>query len=367
MDDPIITSLNRGADWLIDTVGSAFSFNRSSPQASAGKEANALLKAGCEAFDRKDYDRARVLFQDCLVLCNQWGFESGRASCHHILGRIAIAKNDCAAARHHFEQCWASLTPESPVGQRFNILLWTTITVHMQGDVETALAWADMCLGVAEEAGDPQWRARAYNALGDLSVDYGDLRTASVFYEQGHTLFCQAQDSAGEVVVKIGQARLCKLNGDFGAAKMLLKECMRICRETGNNSAIGYVVGSLGSIALKKRDYAEALSLYRLSSNLKNQAADVWAILPNLEACITIANATGQARRAARLVGATEALRRKMGTALAGPGKKEFEQNVEAARERLGAEAFEALRTEGSAMTLAEAVAYVQTDEPPQE
>ncbi len=70
-------------------------------------------------------------------------------------------------------------------------------------------------------------------------------------------------------------------------------------------------------------------------------------------------------RRAARLLGAADALRAEMGATLDRDNLAEYDRMVAAARRQLGARDWAAAWAEGRAMAVEQAVAYALAEDPP--
>ena len=105
-------------------------------------------------------------------------------------------------------------------------------------------------------------------------------------------------------------------------------------------------------------EYQHALALYTESLSLRwalrNTAGCAWC----LEGLAQIAGALGHTVRAARLWGAAEALRTRIGASLSPAERSRHDGCVAATRARLDAATFEAAWAEGQAMTLEQAIAY---------
>jgi hypothetical protein len=87
-----------------------------------------------------------------------------------------------------------------------------------------------------------------------------------------------------------------------------------------------------------------------------------FGIAQNLEGLAAVAVAQGQPERAARLIGAAEALREVIGAPLPPADRAEHDRSVAAGRTARGEEAFAAAWAEGRAMTLVQAIRYAMED-----
>ena len=93
------------------------------------------------------------------------------------------------------------------------------------------------------------------------------------------------------------------------------------------------------------------------------RAADIQAYLEipdNLECLAALAGDGGSHREAARLLGATHAIRQRMGAVRFKVWDNGYEASVAAVRDALGEEDFDSAWAEGSALSTEEAIAYAQ-------
>ncbi len=81
-----------------------------------------------------------------------------------------------------------------------------------------------------------------------------------------------------------------------------------------------------------------------------------------LEKLVGIAVARGQPEGAARLLGATEALRQAITAPMGAADRADYEQSVALAQARLDEHTFAAAWAEGRAMTMEQAIAYALAD-----
>jgi len=120
----------------------------------------------------------------------------------------------------------------------------------------------------------------------------------------------------------------------------------------------GLAVFQLGGIALGQERYEAALRDYRDSLRIVQEAGLIWNVPSALEAVGAIAHANGDSVRAARLLGAGDALREAMKTPLTESERTDYDCTVRAARAASGEDAFSAAWTEGRAMSQGDAIAY---------
>ncbi|TMM43803.1 MAG: diguanylate cyclase [Actinobacteria bacterium] len=242
------------------------------------------------------------------------------------------------------------LAPEVPLSDRMRaqLLHAAAVLAGGQDDHETAAALARESLERARAAGDAHTTAQACNALGIAAIAAGDYPAARGFFTDSLTI-CEQQGSALGMAVAHGNlTRLALRTGDVAAASEHARRCLELDRQQGNTRGIMLGLLCLGEILLTRDDplsarvhLEEALELSRTLGDVFGEAmarhllgrvalrdGDGTAALRQVAAALALRNgvgdredlaislealgyllATRDAELAARLLGATEALR----------------------------------------------------------
>jgi ATP/maltotriose-dependent transcriptional regulator MalT len=205
------------------------------------------------------------------------------------------------------------------VGDRYLIaygLTYAWIPTFNQGDGTQAVAMIQEGLTIARELGDKRFIADGLSNLGYMTYGQGDLVQAAA----------------------------------------LIQEAVTIARELGHTPTLAVTLGNLAQIAYEQGDakQAETLFLESFSFAWEDKYA-VWAGA-SLIGLAMVAEAQGQPTRAARLLGAAEALI-DVNKHLTPVERVTYERDVARIRSRLGEEAFTAAWAEGRSMTPEQALA----------
>jgi ATP/maltotriose-dependent transcriptional regulator MalT len=217
-------------------------------------------------------------------------------------------------------------------------------------------------LALSREAGSLRGMANTLFMMGMAWRVRGDLESATQLFEEALTMFRQMGDQAriASVLTHVGYTFL--VQGDLERAAAASEEAAGMLREQKHTSYLAYALSDLGWAALLGGDPERARALYMESMRLLLDAGDKLAAPETLEGWACVAEAQGEAERAARLFGACEALREVMG-APPEPGYSAlYEPYVSAGRSRLNEAAWETAWKEGRAMGLEEAVEYALSD-----
>ena len=144
------------------------------------------------------------------------------------------------------------------------------------------------------------------------------------------------------------------------------EEALAKNQEVGDARGVAISLNNLGLAALMRADHERAETLLEESLTILWEEEDQQTLVECLEAMAGVAGARSQARRAARLWGAAQALREEIGAPLPSHELALLEPHLTTARSLVEEEAWEVARTEGRAMTLERAVEYALSEEDPE-
>jgi tetratricopeptide (TPR) repeat protein len=233
-----------------------------------------------------------------------------------------------------------------------------------QGDLARAMALFEEALAVARDVGDPQEIALALFGLGDTAYPLGDLAGAATLYEEALALYREMGDwhVFGIVLSDLGVVTYAQGNPERAAT--LFEEALALYQRLGERWHIIMTTGHLADVALGQGDLRRGAALYAECLAMARDAGMRPQIARGLEGLARVAmqeGPDGDARRAARLLGATAAL---------GAGgwtpmriEPEWPERVRAAAlAALGEEAFATAWAEGQALSPEAAVGLALRD-----
>jgi predicted ATPase len=238
--------------------------------------------------------------------------------------------------------------------------------MHLQRGQRVELA---RCVGeyntFAEELGNPVWTIDALRALGIFDIDEGDENAGQARFEEALAL-ARKHDLPrlkAEVLWAIGQ--LAHLRGDLGRAEQLYGESALTLRRIGYLRSLRSVVADLGKLELERGHDVEARTLFEENSALTLELRD----LPEYNVVLLMglagtAGLAGQDERAARLFAAADSVLKRRDWDLNAVSHRVYDPIIAAVHARLGNEAFDAAWTEGSRMTVDQALEYARAEAP---
>ncbi len=234
-----------------------------------------------------------------------------------------------------------------------------------QEDYVAASALLEESLAIGQRLGDRQGTAVAFNWLGVVAWRQGDFERAAALYAQGLAL-CEdggAEDVRTRLLNSL--ALLSASRGDFALARSLLQDCLTIYRRRMDKAGIAMVAGNLAVMVFRQGDYAAARSLVMESLELFRELGEMRGMASDLQLLGILAAIGGQPERAARILGAVEAIRETIGVPFARTEQVlyDYERYMAATRGALGEETFSRTWVEGRTMGLEQAVEYAQRND----
>jgi ATP/maltotriose-dependent transcriptional regulator MalT len=212
-----------------------------------------------------------------------------------------------------------------------------------------------------ELGGDALAEANAHLGYGIVALHRGDFRAAREHQEEALPLFREAGEDgfAAQTHTFFGMAML--REGDHEGARRRFEEGLTLARSIGDRMGIVIALFNLAQLALAGGDYDAAARGFAEGIVPSQELGDRQNVAHILEALGMVSGAKGEALKAARLLGASEALISAIG--LRGhpyyrPDRDLYERVEARVRSMLGEAAFNAVKEEGRAMSFERAVEY---------
>jgi predicted ATPase len=238
------------------------------------------------------------------------------------------------------------------------VLAWT------QGDNEAARQHFEAALVLRRAEGHQAGTAILLNNLGHLAI----LRAA---HAEGEALLREAltvQEAIGDTwgsghtLSNLGN--LAMVRGDYPQAIAFMEESLARRLSLGDTHGIADSLSSLGDVLVLQGDHARAVAIYRDGLVYFEQLGDKSGIADCFQGLAESAAMAGQPLRAARLLGATEALREAIGGHDWPHLAAHHTRLMQAARSQVPPAAWTAAHAAGRALPLAQALAYARDPSP---
>jgi len=329
--------------------------------------------------------------------------EAGDAWClAHALGIAAFEHEflgEWPAARVLFSECVeVARRAQDEQGLRFGLLGLGSMA-HHQGDYRSAQTLLEEALAVSRELREDYCTAEALRCLGWLALDRGDLTRARDLLEQAFALIIEVAPPSAALITLLLLARRAHLTGDHNGARQrfadaqaiaragtpapllsllwqsdlavaqgdredagrLLEVALSLARARVHKDFTAQALHGLGALARDAGDARRSAALHKEALELQIQIGADPAIVASVEALASLAADSGRVTAAARLLGATQAIRRRDGYARLSWASAREAADLERIRRSLSPADFDDAFAEGATMSLAEAANDART------
>nr|MBA2453282.1 response regulator transcription factor [Chloroflexia bacterium] len=254
--------------------------------------------------------------------------------------------------RTHIQSFLDLSDPDDVTEGRARALTALTWLAAFQGDSEVAVHAGEEAVDTWRALGDRAHMPDAFLSLGTAIAIDGHL-------DRAIAIMRQAADMAREVGDLHSLARALNNLGvivDDDEALLLLEEGLRVARETGSPGTIALALSNLAAAVSRMSDDIEkSREMERESLKIYHRMNTAWGITMALDGQASTAMALGQPDRAARLAGASAALRDRIGVSIQPIAVDDYHRLMSDLRAALKDD-FEATWAAGARMSIDEAV-----------
>jgi predicted ATPase len=285
---------------------------------------------------------------------------------HLVVGRLQLQLANKISAEAHFkesERLYLLLGPEGKVDLaqvrliilfRYGTIPKESLQIHQSHDE---------VLKLLQETGDRWEMANWIDNMGIQLRRSGDLIGARQVLEQSLRLFRGCGDMISASNTKGSLALLALQEGNYVEARAQIAENLYFLRQAHLNFLIDIPLWMLGVIAVREGDYVGAKAWYTECLLLDQQIGLPRQFPECFIGFAGIASAEQRFERAVQLLSAGEAEVEARIDPLENIDRKELERITAVLREELGNARFEALASQGHAMTREQAIQYALEDQ----
>ena len=223
--------------------------------------------------------------------------------------------------------------------RRATALFAAGVISSLQGQGAVARAWLDETVTIAQAIGDRHLEAYANNYLG-VALGQEGHAAAEAHARAALPWFEEVGDLYGKRLALMVIATMRLKEGDLANARMAAEEAVRVAYAYGLGRELGIALQVLGTVMMHQRELdAAARALGEALRALRDDPQAFW-LARALELLGVIECARSRPLEAARLFGAAEARRERMGAVMFRLDRERLAPHVEAARAALGDDAF---------------------------
>jgi non-specific serine/threonine protein kinase len=305
---------------------------------------HANLRAALE-FCTTHPDQTRTGLEITAALWHYW-----IRSCTHTEGRYWLDR----ALR---------LAPE-PSTQRARALGVSGWLALMQADMTTARSLLEQSWELAHQVADELAVARTTLGLGVAAFNQNDHQNAIPLLQDARTRHQTLDDPTGVWLALLYLAAATAVLGNTDQSIMFSEECLALCDTRGAHPSRLYALSGLGLSRWLSGERQEARRLIREGLPAARRFDDRWILAHYLEMSAWITAADGHDARAARLLGAANAVWRSTGMPPSGPRylAPSHDHCEHAVRHALGDKQFTASFQHGTRFTVDQAIDHALAD-----
>jgi predicted ATPase/DNA-binding NarL/FixJ family response regulator len=284
--------------------------------------------------------------------------------CHHaeLALRLIVALGDYWSHRSLAREAlaWTDQALDQPEAVDPLLQLATMwiagLACHLLGKEERLSQIAEEMSDLADRLGNRRSKARAFYLLSFAARRRGDHDSAVAAAQQSLALFREvgAQRWVPWALQRLGLEF--DGRGDFNRAEPLFREALQLFRERGHATGEAMALSNLGHVTRQQGDITRAAAFYRESLILDVALDQRWMIAETFAALADVALARGQARHAARLLGASEAMNETIGATPYAWARDMLPGLIDGTRSALGEDDFATFFQEGRALPIGQAI-----------
>ncbi len=318
--------------------------------------ARALVVTSRLAFTQGDFREALDLARSGQALFLQLEHALGIAQAQLALGLAHLGLGDYVAARTHIEESLELCRGEADqpgMAEAFNAL---GHIAQRQGDYAAAKSFFAQALELYRGLNDPRNTAGMSLNRGVTAFEQGDYETAYRLTEASLTVFRQLRDTHGLTTALLNLGNTLLETGNLDRARAYFEEAIALERSLGSGN-VAIPLGGLGRALRRLGDLKGARACFAESLQLRLQAGDRRGVAVTLTNFAHIFQDDHRPDRAARLLGAAEAIRKAIGAPIHPNRREEYEQLLAGVRAALSEEGFATAWAAGSVLTPEQAAA----------
>jgi predicted ATPase len=243
-----------------------------------------------------------------------------------------------------------------------SIYLWMGDISLVQGKYDVARQNYSSAADCSREIYDPWTEIDVAEHKSQLFFAEGNLNEAGTGYRKLITDLRGASDEASVGRVHVGLARVQLLENRLSDARANLLVGLEVLQKTSPEDDVYKAYFGLGELARLENNYLEAIKNYQASLHCTNNFLNYIAFPAIFEGLAKAECLQPNFERAARLLGASEALREKMGAVIHPVDQPDYDKHIELLKSQMSTEDYERAWVDGVNMSIEEAYEYALRD-----
>ena len=272
--------------------------------------------------------------------------------------RFWETRGDVAEGRWWLESALAA-NSDAPEADRAAALAGAGSMAWREADYAAATRFHEQSLALYERIQDKAGIALALNNLGVQAQNQHAAERAQHLYERSLAVAHQAGDHSTAIMALVNLGVLALEGRRLDEARQRLTASVELCQRAGHTRYLVAALHNLGEVLLAQGDPRGAVALQRQSLTWARDLGARPVIAACLEEIAGIWTAQHEAAHAARLLGAAEGLRERLGIPISPNFRAEYVAPcIERLQAELGVVKCARAWAEGRALTMDQAIAY---------
>ncbi|MCA1726766.1 MAG: AAA family ATPase, partial [Actinobacteria bacterium] len=264
-----------------------------------------------------------------------------------------------AEGREWAERVLALPSAQARTRHRARALLAAAGIAYWQGDYDAMAPFADESLDIARELDDDSAIGEAlYNLSFVAQIARGDWEACARYLDEAETYFERLDDRGALGRVAMARSFIGNTEGNFESTRAYAEKALEYLRDSGDRETYSQAMGSVALANMELGHFDVAVEGVQQILRMSLDAMNTTGYLMGFYFLSTLANTKGDYERSARLWGAAEGLEHRL---QAHVPRTLFAYYSGPSEEDLPPERAEALKAEGRAMRLEDAIAYAQS------
>ncbi|MGI8984690.1 MAG: tetratricopeptide repeat protein [Acidimicrobiales bacterium] len=273
-------------------------------------------------------------------------------------GSAAVGRGDCVLAEAHLREGVELAAGTAQAHSHAVGLAELAELARLRGDRDQACTSFIECLDHARAVGAPYPLAKSLLGLGRVELDQDEVENAQRHFDEAAEV--SRQGGLAHLVASAldGLGQVASASGDTASARDRFAEALAVASQCGDKAASARSTYHQGALARAEGDFEKATSLHHDALSQRDLIGDRAGVADSLEALARLAGVRADYDLAARLFGATQALREAGGCPRAPRRGETSDADVALLAEQMTPEDLERAWGQGEALEYREAVAY---------
>lgn len=305
-----------------------------------------------QVYSQSDPPRSQAAYEETLAITRRMGRKWGEGRSLFRVGTSAMNNNDLDLALRYFEEALAIFRHLGDVWGIYAVLSGTVDLYLRQGKPELVSTLGQESLAHARSLGFRQGMALEVLSLGMGAWQQGQTEEARDWFEEARRLFAEIDNQRGVAQTELQLGNTALAEAHFAEARTHFANASEITNSLGIDFVLVGALYGMAMLAFEEGDLLSAQAKLVESALLQQATPGLrHAFTSIFEGGARIAAARrNQYARAALLLGATDAARRRYAYTLPPIEVPPHDETMRATREALGEDEFSRLFAQGAAL-----------------